>query len=129
LNYAEALGSLGEVGAAVTNYQKVLQLDPQNLGAMDSLALLLATCPDNQWRNQHQALGLARQTCDLTRNQNAAYLGTLAQVYAADGQFSNAVATAELALSQARERGSADSASQLERNLAFYRAGKTSRSE
>jgi tetratricopeptide (TPR) repeat protein len=121
LNYASVLQKTGRAGAAVTNYSKALQLDPAWPEALDQLAFLLATCPDPAWRNPAAAVKLAEQAAQLTQNSFPNYADTLALTYAADGKYSNAVTTAELAKKQALEQGLPALAQRLDLDLTAYR--------
>ncbi len=124
LNYAVALQRQGDAGAAISNYTKAVRLDAQWPDALQKLAFLLATCPDPKWRNPADAVKLAERACALSRRQVPAYLGTLATSYAAAGQFSNAVSTAELAREQGLRLNDQTLAQRLERDLRSYRAGQ-----
>jgi hypothetical protein len=54
----------------------------------------------------------------------APYLDTLAAAYAATGQFSNAVATAEKAIDLARSAGQPQVVKEIEPRLELYRNGQ-----
>jgi spermidine synthase len=91
---------------------------------MDKLAFLLATCPDTQWHDPARAIKLSTQANDLTLRKSPDLLNTLAVAYAAAGEFTNAVATAELAQRQARSAGLQPLTGQLETEIENYRSGK-----
>jgi tetratricopeptide (TPR) repeat protein len=125
LNYAIVLQRKGIAGAAVTNYTKALQFQPDWGEALDKLAFLLATCPDPQWQDPAKAVKLSAQANDLTQRKSPDLLETLAIAYGAAGEFSNAIATAELAQKQARTTGLQPLVAKLENELANYRMQKT----
>ncbi|MCS7336636.1 MAG: tetratricopeptide repeat protein [Verrucomicrobiae bacterium] len=122
LNYGFALQKLGQAPQAITNYVKALELDPDWPEALDKLAFLLAACPDEPSQTRGAAIKLAERAVRLTGAQVPDYIATLAFAHAASGDFSNAAATAELALAKARENGLTRLAEQLESELALYRA-------
>jgi tetratricopeptide (TPR) repeat protein len=123
LNSARAWETLGNFGEAVTNYGKALQLEPDSAETLDRFALLLAACRDSKWRNPAGAVELARRANKLTRSEEPDYLATLATAYAAAGQYSNAVTTAELARRRAAAHGLGTLAAKIATDLQFYKAG------
>jgi Flp pilus assembly protein TadD len=68
------------------------------VSALNDLAWLLATCPDGNLRNAHEALRLAKRATDLTDRTDAGILETLAAAYAEGGRFSEASRTVEEAI-------------------------------
>lgn len=122
LNYAVVLQREGLAAAAVTNYNKALELTPGWAEALDKLAFLLATCPDAQIHDPAKAIQLATQANDLTQRESPDLLGTLALSYAAAGNFSNAVTTAQLALNKAKLAGQTNP--EISEQLKNYQAGK-----
>ena len=65
--------------------------DRDDVGAVDQLAWLLATCPESMVRDGPRAVLLAAQAVSATDRKNGAYLDTLAAAYAELGQFPEAV--------------------------------------
>lgn len=125
LNSARAWERLGNFGGAMTNYSKALQLEPDSTETLNRFALMLATCQDSQWHNPAGAVELARRANELTRSEVPDYLATLATAYAAAGQYSNAVTTAELGRQQAAAGGMEVLVAKLETAMQFYKAGHT----
>jgi protein O-mannosyl-transferase len=124
LNYGAMLQSQGQAGPAVTNYLAAIKAAPGSPEAYDKLAFLLAACPDPNWQNPVEAVRLARRANELSGNQMAEYLQTLARAWAAAGNFTNAIAVAETARRQAEFTLQPARAGTLENELAAYRAGK-----
>jgi Flp pilus assembly protein TadD len=58
---AVLLHGQGKFAAAGNEYQKVLELEPGNLAALNNLTWLLATCPEASVRNGERAVELARR--------------------------------------------------------------------
>ena len=94
------LQNRGEFAAAVTQFQKVLELDPKHVTAQNNLAWLLATCPDSSVRNGEKAVEVAQQAVQLSMGRSPEILDTLAAAYAEAGRFPEAVETANRALSE-----------------------------
>ena len=96
--YAEAFvmrGSsfrrLKDYPRAISDYSEAIRVDP-NLGvARNLLAWLLATCPDDKYRDGKKAVESAIRACELTNWTAAGIIDTLAAAYAEVGDFDNAV--------------------------------------
>ena len=107
-NCADAFSKLGALaarqgrhGEARQQLTKALELDPQNTEARNSLAWLLATCKDAQFRDGKKALEYALKAAE--QPESPWYcLDTLAAAYAADGQFGPAAETQERAIKALR---------------------------
>jgi tetratricopeptide (TPR) repeat protein len=85
--------------------QQAVQMDPEDTGAADALAWLLASSPDDEVRNGAYAVELARAVCELTNYQVPQPIDTLAAALAATGQFDRAATTADLAIQVAQQMG------------------------
>ena len=92
------------------------------LAIANSLARLLATCPQEGLRDGTEAVELAERACELTGQRVPEILDTLAAAYAETGQFDRAVETAERAVELALQRGNAEFADQVKHRLQLYRA-------
>ncbi|WP_395744566.1 hypothetical protein [Prosthecobacter sp.] len=57
----------------------------------NSLAWLLATCPEDRVRNGVRAVEIATQACEFTNWEDAAIIDTLAAAYAEKGDFDAAL--------------------------------------
>ena len=64
---------------------------------MNSVAWLMATCPEEKARNGKRAVELAKQALDLEKN-SANHMDTLAAAYAETGNFEEAVSWQERAV-------------------------------
>jgi Tfp pilus assembly protein PilF len=76
---------------AVLDYTQALRLDPKFILAKEKLAWLWATCPRDSLRNGRKALEYARKVCELSGEEDAHNLETLAASHAENGQFDAAV--------------------------------------
>ena len=88
----------GQSAAAIAEFQKVLELDPNHVTAQNNLAWMLATCPDASLRNGPKAVELAQRAVQLSAGMSPQILDTLAAAYAEAGQFPEAIKTARQAL-------------------------------
>jgi tetratricopeptide (TPR) repeat protein len=118
-----ALVRNGRLEEAITQYQKALQLTPSDPTIQNSLAWLLATCPQSSLRNGGRAVELARQANGLTGGENPVVLRTLAAACAEAGRYSEAVETAQHALRLAQAQSNTALAGALESELKLYQAG------
>jgi tetratricopeptide (TPR) repeat protein len=112
-----ALYQAGRIGEAVAAYRAALKMDANLSGALNNLAWVRATSPDDTLRNGDEAVRLAERACDLTHYEQPVFVGTLAAAYAETGQFEKAEAAAKRAFSLAQSRGQKNLA-QKEQKLA-----------
>jgi tetratricopeptide (TPR) repeat protein len=130
-DYAEAQNGLGNSFAqqgrmeeAIAHYQKAVELKPDYAEARKNLASILATSPQAAVRNGKKAVELAERANQLTGGGNPLIVCTLAAAYAENGQFSEAVETAQRALSLAGASSNAPLVGQLQYELNLYQAGR-----
>jgi len=88
--------------------------------ALNGLAWILATSPDEGVRRPDEATRLARHAAELTQRRDPAVLDTLAAALAATGQFDRAKKTAQAALDLANSAGNLEIAQQIELRLEGY---------
>ena len=123
-NLGIALVQKGGVQDAMGHYEQALRIKPDYAAACNNLARLLATRAPAEGGNPLRAVALAQRACELTGNQVAVYLDTLATAYAGAGRFSDAVASGEKAVETARTAGQVELAKDIEVRLDGYRAGR-----
>ena len=125
INLGAVLTQQGRPDKAMAYYEKALVIDPNNTIAMSNLALLLATCPDDNLHNGARAIKLAEQACNITGYRVPRLLDTLATTYAEAGRFAEAVETATKALDLAQlQKNSAAQIEQIRLRLEQYKAGR-----
>jgi serine/threonine-protein kinase len=90
-NLGQVLQEQGRLAEAQQAYLGAIQALPRWAPACDSLARLLATCPDDKVRDGKRALEYATTACERTGWKNPSCLDTLAAAYAEAGQFEEAV--------------------------------------
>jgi tetratricopeptide (TPR) repeat protein len=101
---ARELSRSGDWEKAIAAYREVLAIDPDYIPALDDLAWIVATTPDERLRNPTEAERLAARLVNLTHFKlrrstgtefSAAYkvhtAHTLAAAFAAKGDFTSAV--------------------------------------
>jgi len=102
---------------AIAQCEATLKLNPRQPGMLNSLAWTLVNCPDQALRDPSKALALAQQACALTQSKHPVYLNTLAVVYAALNDFSEAVKTSKMALALAQARDDQTLVAELQKQL------------
>ena len=85
--------------------------------------------PESSLRNGPQALELALHSNQLAVDATRSCFGTLAAAYAEDGQFNDAIGTAQRALSIATMMSDTSLVETLQRQIQTYQAGKPFRDE
>ena len=126
LHRAAAFVYLEKYKDAVADLRQASKLDPKNTDTLNSLAWLLATCPDSSVRNGEKATQYINRALQLDPNQWKLW-DTRAAVFAENGDFGNAVRWEERCLERKdlseAERG------RVSGRLALYRAGKPYREQ
>jgi tetratricopeptide (TPR) repeat protein len=114
---------------ALTHYREALRLQPDQPDVLNNLAWLRATHPQAEFRDAAEAVRLASRAVELTKREQAIYLGTLAAAYAQAGRFNEAAATGEEARRLALGAGQTDLAETNRKLTELYRSGKPYREE
>ena len=123
INWDSCCKAGGGLAAAITQFQKILELDPRHAGAQNNLAWVLATCPDASLRDGKRAMDLARQAEQLSGGNHPEILDTLAAAYAEAGRFGEAVETAKRALNLPAAKNNKPLAEAIQIRLKLYEAG------
>lgn len=89
---------------AIHAYENVLRIDNRNVHALNNLAWLLATCPEEGFRNVSRALELASAAVALQREPFI--LDTYAEALALNNRIDQAIEVAKEALALARDKKS-----------------------
>ena len=114
----------GHVAEGVEEWQKVLVIQPDNGNAISNLAWVFAASPDDSLRDGAQAVQLAQGALRISGGRIPLILRTLAAAYAENGQFSEAVQTAQRGIELANSQGNSGLATELQGNIALYQAGR-----
>jgi hypothetical protein len=103
-------------------------LIPDSTVALDELAWVFATHPNDELRDGHEAVRLAEHACPLTKRTNPLLLATLASAYAEIGNFSEAINTIQESISKARSSSDKDAIA-LDEKLLGFQSNKPIRQE
>lgn len=109
----------GDWAQAKKLLEQGLELDPNNPEAINNLAWLLATAPDESIRDGEKALQLAGKLKDAFGENNPAVLDTVAAAYAANQRFDDAIRTCQKAVDIAEDADS-DLAKEIRERLELY---------
>ena len=125
-NLGEALAVSGEFDEALRHFREAVRVKPDLAVTWSRMAEILGGHPDAEVRDPGQAVRFAERAAELTGYENPAILLTLAEMYGAAGQFSEAVETARTALAVLEELASTSESNELSQylreRLAVYRA-------
>ena len=124
LHFGIALESGGAPIAAVEAYREALRLKPDFAAALNRLAWLRATQPDEHLRNGNEAVELAERACKLSENKTPKFLNTLAAAYAEVGRYPEAIATVEKAAKLAETSNDKELTATIQKALELYRANR-----
>jgi protein O-mannosyl-transferase len=119
---ANALRRKGRYRDAITHYKSALRIDPRSVLTMNNLGWLLATCANPSVRNGARAVEVAARAELLSGGEDPLILHTLAAAYAENGQFSQAVETAQRALQLAEQQEKGSLVRALPHEISLYRA-------
>ena len=114
----------GRWSEAIDHHRRAIAARPDDAAPLHRLAWLLATCPDERYRNGAEALSLARRASALMVRPDPLALDALAAALAEVGDFAQAHATAVDAARLARQRQALALAEQLRKRAEVYRAGR-----
>ena len=93
-------------------------------GGVNDTAWMLATNPNNSFRNGAEAVELAQRAANFSGGNQPAILGTLAAAYAEAGRFPEALRTGEEAARLAAAAGDRDLGEKIGSCLELYKVGK-----
>lgn len=117
---ADSYLSSGQQTSAASDYRKSLELQGDDVNALNNLAWILATSPEDALRNGKQAIELALKACRATDYARSDLLSTLAAAYAESGDFPTAIDWLKRTLPAA----SAPLRNELEQQLKSYESGQ-----
>lgn len=80
----------GEYEKAISDLTLAIQYDPKDFKALNIIARLYATCPDEKYRNGQKAVEFGTKACELTHWKQGWSIDTLAAAYAEIGDFKKA---------------------------------------
>jgi tetratricopeptide (TPR) repeat protein len=118
---ANVLVQKGLLREAADHYRQTLESEPESQLALNNLAWLLATGPDDSLRDGARAIELALKLNRVTHENNPLYVRTLAAAYAEAGEFEHAVETSQRASGLAQVQGQNELAAQIQEEIDLYR--------
>jgi tetratricopeptide (TPR) repeat protein len=124
ISLARLLWLAGRHAEAIDTLSQAVQQNPGNADLLAETAALLSTAPEAELRNGERALRLAQHAVDMTPQPTLQMLDALASSFAEVGQYDDAVATAERALSQATAAGDQRSIREFTAKADLYRQHK-----
>ena len=114
----------GHIREGVEEWQKVLEIQPDNGNALNNLAWVLATAPDDSLRDGSRAVQLAEQALQISGDRIPIVFRTLAAAYAENQQFPQAIETAQQGLELANKQGNFALAAELQGSIALYQENR-----
>ena len=117
---ADSRLALGEHKPAIADYEKAIELRPEDTALLNNLAWVLATSPRDELRDGARAVELASKACRLTEYKKTHILSTLAAAHAEQGDFKEA----KKWIKKAIEIGGPDQPESMKKELKSYREKK-----
>ncbi|HEV3243405.1 MAG TPA: glycosyltransferase family 39 protein [Chthoniobacterales bacterium] len=114
---------------APSKLKAIASSPPDSPPLLNELAWLFATHPNAAVRDGLLAVQLSERACALTEHKQPVLLASAAAAYAEVGKFSEAIATAQNALSLARLNGDAKTAGLAENLLTSFQSNQPYREE
>jgi tetratricopeptide (TPR) repeat protein len=119
-NRGNAWDDIGRYDKAIADYTKAMALKPNDPTAYSNLAWVLATCPDERYRDGKRAVTLAEKASGI--RETAHILDTLAAAYAEAQMFPEAIKTEEKAIARLQKDGKNDAVmAEFQKHLKSYK--------
>jgi tetratricopeptide (TPR) repeat protein len=123
VNRGDAYREQAIYGPAASDYKDAIKIDPRLGRAYLSASWLMATCPDQRYRDPDRAVSAAQKAVELDGDKDYRYLDTLAAALASAGRFDEAKATAE----KAAKRAPVKEAASIRKRMELYTEGRAFR--
>ena len=118
---ASMLARRDRIDEAIGHYRRALQLNADLPAALVDLAWILATSDRRGVRAPEEAVRLAEHAAQVTKQQDALVLDTLAVAYFSAGRLDRAISTAQAALELASTSGRDQLAADIRRRLESFK--------
>jgi len=112
----------GNVRGGIEQWEISLRLNPDDGNALNNLAWVVATYPEDTIRDGRRAVELATKATTLPGGGVPIVLRTLAAAYAEEGDFSKAIETGQRALDLATAQNNTSLPSTLRHEIELYQA-------
>jgi tetratricopeptide (TPR) repeat protein len=119
-NRGDVFADLGYYAEALRDYHRSIGIDKNLSHTHRSIAWIVATCPDAQYRDPELALSAAQRAIELEGHDNSRNLDALAAAHAEAGNFDDA----QRLVRQAIKVASPTEAPVYRNRLALYEAGR-----
>jgi tetratricopeptide (TPR) repeat protein len=119
-NRATAYSRKRNYEKAINDCRKAIQVDPQNYLPYGNLSWILATCPDDKWRDGKKALELAKKAFEMEPG-DANNMDNLAAAYAESGDFDQAVQWQQKAIKGSNKSATGDLYKAMRERLELYK--------
>ena len=119
-----AYAQLGREQEALLHWRKAINLEPERVSALLGAARILACSPNTDLRNGTEAVAFAEKANQVTQGADPSVLDALGAAYAEQGQFQQAIASANRALELVNAKGDANAAGAIRYRLSLYMADK-----
>jgi tetratricopeptide (TPR) repeat protein len=123
-NLTSVASERARVANALAERRELIRARRCDSGLINDTAWMLATDPNESFRDGAAAVELAERATDPRDGSNPALLDTLAAAYAEAGRFPEAVRAADRAAQLAAEAGNGALAGRIRARLELYRSGK-----
>jgi tetratricopeptide (TPR) repeat protein len=123
-NLGTVLGALGKFDSATEHFRQATKIEPGNGQALEKLSLLRWMMKDPTMRDGNDTMTLAMRACELTFYREPLMLDLLGRAHAQEGNFTEAVRIAELALWFARTNDREELIDGIQERLELYRESK-----
>jgi tetratricopeptide (TPR) repeat protein len=123
VNRGDAYRQQGMYGPAASDYRDAIRINSKLGRAYLSTAWLMATCPEERFREPDKAISAAQRAIELDGDKDYRYLDTLAAAQANAGKFDDAKATLNKALNEVPP----SEVAHLKTRLELYETGRAFR--
>lgn len=113
----------GEYNRAIDDFTQAISLNPEDGVAYNNMSWILASCPDDNYRDGIKAIEFAKKGLEL-KPDDPEFSDTLAMAYAEAGKFEDAVKAQEKAIELLDEKDKDTDLSEYTEHLNSYKAGK-----
>ena len=114
----------GNLGSAINDYEKAIQLDPKFTWPYNNLAIILYSTEDPKYLNPQKAVDLLLKALEISGPRVPAYNESLAGAYARLDQFDKAIEYQNIAIDIVEERGWYEKAEEYKAQLESYKNNK-----